>query len=36
MSAYPERIEAVGADDLLRTARRIIQLDAYTLAVVRP
>jgi zinc protease len=36
MCAYPERIEAVGADDLLRTARRIIQLDAYTLAVVRP
>jgi zinc protease len=36
MGAYPERIEAVGADDLLRTARRIIQLDAYTLALVRP
>jgi hypothetical protein len=36
MSAYPEKIEAVGTEDRLRTARRIIQLDAYTLAVVRP
>jgi zinc protease len=36
MRAFPERIEAVGADDIVRTARRIIQLDAYTLAVVRP
>jgi zinc protease len=36
MCAYPERIAAVGAEDLLRTARRIIQLDTYTLALVRP
>ena len=33
---YPEKIEAISADDLLRTARRIIDLDAYTLALVRP
>jgi zinc protease len=33
---YPERVEAVTPDSLLRTARRIIQLDRYTLAVVRP
>ena len=34
--AYPEQIQAVTADDVLRAARRIIDLDAYTEAVVRP
>jgi len=33
---YPERIAAVGAKDVLRVARRIIRLDAYTEAVVKP
>jgi zinc protease len=33
---YPERIRAVGADDVLRIARRVIDLDAYTLAAIRP
>ncbi len=33
---YPERIRAVGREDVLRVARRIIDLDAYTLAVIRP
>jgi len=36
MRHYPARIAAIGADDLLRSAQRIIDLDAYTLAVVRP
>ncbi len=31
-----QRIEAVGAEDVLRVAQRIIDLNAYTLAVVRP
>lgn len=35
-AAYPERIAAVGKEDVLRVARRIIDLDAYTLATVRP
>jgi zinc protease len=33
---YPARIQAVGADDVLRVARRIVDLSAYTEAVVRP
>ena len=33
---YPERIRAVGAEDVLRMARRVIDLDAYTLAAIRP
>ena len=33
---FPERVAAVGKDELLRVARRIIDLDTYTLAVVRP
>jgi len=36
MRHYPERIAAIDADDLLRSAQRIIDLDAYTLAVIRP
>ena len=32
---YPERIRAVSGDDVLRVARRIIDLGAYTAAVVR-
>jgi len=35
-SAYPERIAAVNADDVLRVARRIIDLSAYTEALVHP
>ncbi|MGH0030041.1 MAG: M16 family metallopeptidase [Myxococcota bacterium] len=34
--AYPERVAAVGEKDVLRVARRILRLDAYTEAVVRP
>jgi zinc protease len=33
---YPERIRSVGADDVLRVARRIFDLDAYTEAVIQP
>ena len=33
---YPSHVEAVGAQDVLRVARRVVDLDAYTLAVVRP
>jgi len=35
-AAYPAQVEAVGREDVLRTARRLIDLDAYTLALVRP
>jgi len=34
--AFPERIAAVGPEDVLRVARRVINLDAYTQAAVRP
>jgi len=34
--AFPEQVGAVGKEEVLRVARRIIDLDAYTLAVVRP
>jgi predicted Zn-dependent peptidase len=34
--AFPERIAAVDKEEVLRVARRIIDLDTYTLAVVRP
>jgi zinc protease len=33
--AYPDRIRAVSASDVLRVAQRIVALDAYTEAVVR-
>jgi len=33
---YPAQIAAVEVDDVLRVARRILDLDAYTEAVVRP
>jgi zinc protease len=33
---YPERIRAVRAADVLRVAQRLIDLDAYTLATIRP
>ena len=33
---YPERIRAVSADDVLRVARRLLDLGAYTEAVIRP
>jgi len=33
---YPERIRAVGAGDVLRVARRIIDLGAYTEAMICP
>ena len=33
---FPERIRAVTADDLLRVARRFIDLRAYTLATIGP
>jgi zinc protease len=36
MRHYPEQIRAITGDALLQTAQRIIDLDAYTLAVVRP
>ncbi|MEJ2131839.1 MAG: insulinase family protein, partial [Gammaproteobacteria bacterium] len=32
----PEAIAAVDADAVLRAARRVIDLDAYTLALIRP
>jgi zinc protease len=31
---FPERVRAVTADDLLRVARRFVDLDAYTIATV--
>ena len=31
---FPARVRAVGADDLLRVARRVIDLSAYTIATV--
>ncbi len=33
---YPDEIAAVTREDVLRVARRILRLDAYTLALVRP
>jgi len=33
---YPQRIRAVSAEDVLRVARRVIDLEAYTLAAIRP
>ncbi len=33
---YPGKIEAVTADDILKTAKRYINLDAYTLSIVGP
>jgi predicted Zn-dependent peptidase len=34
--AFSEQVAAVGKEEVLRVARRIIDLDTYTLAVVRP
>ena len=34
--AYPEQIRAVSGADVARVARRVVRLDAYTLAAVRP
>ena len=34
--AFPEQVAAVDKDEILRVARRIINLNTYTLAVVRP
>ncbi len=33
---YAERIRAVGAEDVLRVARRVVDLDAYTIALIHP
>jgi zinc protease len=33
---YPDRIRQVSREDVLRVARRVIDLEAYTLAAVRP
>ncbi len=33
---YVERVEGVSRKDVLRVARRVINLEAYTLAVIRP
>jgi zinc protease len=33
---YPERVRAVGKDDVENVARRVLRLDAYTQAVIRP
>jgi zinc protease len=33
---YPDRIQRITREDVLRVARRIIDLDTYTLAAVRP
>ena len=33
--AYPDQVRAVTGEDVLRVARRIVDLDAYTEAVVR-
>jgi zinc protease len=33
---FPEQVSAVGKEAVLRVARRIIDLDTYTLSVVRP
>jgi zinc protease len=34
--AFPEQVAAVGKEEVLQVVRRIIDLNAYTLAVVRP
>ncbi|MFQ5417544.1 MAG: M16 family metallopeptidase, partial [Myxococcota bacterium] len=36
MHAYSERVAAVSAEETLRVARRVIDLDAYTAALIRP
>jgi zinc protease len=33
---YPDRIQRITREDVLRVARRIIDLEAYTLAAIRP
>jgi len=33
---YAERIRAIGKDDVLRVARRVIRLDGYTEACIHP
>jgi zinc protease len=34
--SFPEQVEAVGKEELLRVVQRVINLNAYTIAVVRP
>jgi zinc protease len=34
--AFPQQIASIQADDVLRVAQRIIDLDAYTISIVRP
>ena len=34
--AFPEQVAAVGKEEILHVVRRVIDLNAYTLAVVRP
>jgi predicted Zn-dependent peptidase len=33
---FPQRVAAVSRDDVLRVAQRIIDLNAYTISIVRP
>ena len=33
---FPSQIAAIDKEDILRVARRVIDLDAYTLAQIRP
>jgi hypothetical protein len=33
---FPEQVAAVSKVEILRVARRVIDLDAYTIAIVRP
>ena len=33
---YAERIAAIGKEDVLRVARRVIRLDSYTEACIHP
>jgi len=33
---YPARIDAITREDVLRVAQRVLRLDAYTLALIRP
>jgi len=34
--SFPEQVEAVGKQELLRVVQRVINLNAYTIAIVRP
>ena len=33
---YAEHVSAVTPDDVLRVARRVVDLDAYSLALIKP